>query len=647
MKLKNRWWSIVLLLSCWWMVACSDDDSSGVDFQIKASETMLWMPTVGGDVSFQLEAASAWQSSVSEGGEWLTVSPENGAAGQAITITLKAGAVGKNEKNSAVVTFSLIEDRGKMVQVTVERGEPKPGRKTDSLALVSLYNATGGGKDWKIRWNLQKNMKSWEGLVFEEINGEQRVTEIILEKQGLVGQLPENLKYISELKFLNVEQNALTGEFPLFLCELKNIRMIDICENQFSGELSSKIFDHPTLEYLVIYTNGFSGTFPTNVGNCKTLIALLISDNKFVGTLPSSISQLTHLRDLWAAGNRFTGKIPDIEALRELRVLDLSRNGEFESINYILPSGVPDPNGAITLRKYVKGGFEGSSPVFHDLPNLETVWLHQNNLTSSPVFQNCPKMKHFYIYNNPIQRLDASVGKLKGLTHLYVYSCGLKELPSLQLDTLKFFLAQDNQLTSLPDLSALKQVEEVLVYKNKLTALPAMKTWEKLRFLMAYDNQLESLPADFWKSLNTAYSLMLSCNKIQGELPSDLLQLGYRNIEYLDIDCNQFTGSLTGLATAYTLKEIHASQNKFSGSLPSFSKMEKLSVLTLDDNNLSGTIPEDLVSSTCPLKHLHLFNNQLTGSVPSKLFKHSRWSDWNASTNILPQKNNVTLTLPN
>jgi Leucine-rich repeat (LRR) protein len=52
----------------------------------------------------------------------------------------------------------------------------------------------------------------------------------------------------------------------------------------------------------------------------------------------------------------------------------------------------------------------------------------------------------------------------------------------------------DNQLTSLPDLSTLTDLRELYCWCNQLTSLPDLSTLTNLQVLHCWDNQLTSLP---------------------------------------------------------------------------------------------------------------------------------------------------------
>ncbi len=78
----------------------------------------------------------------------------------------------------------------------------------DGIALLALYNATGGdfwtnGADWPDN----PNVDTWEGVTVSE----NRVTELNLKNSNLVGSVPDALLDIINLQFLDLSENFITG----------------------------------------------------------------------------------------------------------------------------------------------------------------------------------------------------------------------------------------------------------------------------------------------------------------------------------------------------------------------------------------------------------------------------------------------------
>lgn len=77
----------------------------------------------------------------------------------------------------------------------------------DSLALVALYNSTGG-ESWssKTGWLVDNLSVGWEGVILK--NG--RVSEISLPSNGLTGAIPVDINKLDSLTVLDLSNNELT-----------------------------------------------------------------------------------------------------------------------------------------------------------------------------------------------------------------------------------------------------------------------------------------------------------------------------------------------------------------------------------------------------------------------------------------------------
>ena len=95
---------------------------------------------------------------------------------------------------------------------------------TDKAALVALYNATDGA-NWtaSTNWTTEEALSSWHGVTTDS---DGRVTQLVLDSNGLSGTLPTALGDLSELERLNLENNALTGALPSELANLTSLEAL-------------------------------------------------------------------------------------------------------------------------------------------------------------------------------------------------------------------------------------------------------------------------------------------------------------------------------------------------------------------------------------------------------------------------------------
>ncbi len=159
--------------------------------------------------------------------------------------------------------------RGTKGLFTIARGFPSDF-KTDSLALVALYNATGGN-GWvnKNLW-LQKPVDEWAGIT---VTG-QSITAINLANNGLTGAVPDHVVDILSLQTVNLSGNAITS-IPVFT-ENPQITSLNVTNNKLTfaslepnaGVLglnytTQAVFGSPRNESVAV---GTAVTFEANAG---------------------------------------------------------------------------------------------------------------------------------------------------------------------------------------------------------------------------------------------------------------------------------------------------------------------------------------------------------------------------------------------
>ncbi|MYD15282.1 MAG: hypothetical protein F4107_03515 [Gemmatimonadetes bacterium] len=331
-----------------------------------------------------------------------------------------------------------------------------PAREGDFIAcneersdLVKLYQAMGG-EDWDNsgNWGTNAPLDSWFGIAVDEETG--RVTEIDLNRNGLTGEVPPEIRYFPHLQLLRLDYNQLRGEVPPEIGLLTELRRMDIDGNMFTGRIPPQFGNLVKLEELWMGGNDMSGPIPPELGNLASLEILHLYEAPFSGSIPEEFGGLTKLRVLRIEATRIDGPIPAaLGALDKLRVLNLPANrlsgslpaevGNIDSLRVLdvsrnrierpIPSEVGQLD-SLTILILRDNMFEGPLPAeLGQLGRLE--WISaEDNLLSGPLPPELGGMDDLiwlHLQNNPELSgpLPAQLTSLEELEELIAYETGL------------------------------------------------------------------------------------------------------------------------------------------------------------------------------------------------------------------------------
>ena len=194
------------------------------------------------------------------------------------------------------------------------------GVSADSLALVALYEATGG-PSWANDENwLAGPVGTWHGV---SVNAEGRVFRLQLVSNNLNGTLPSEIGALTSLRELRLPQNQLMGEIPAEITQLTELRVIQLNNNGLE-EFPEGIDALENLEQLTLFENDLLGPIPAAIGNLTQLTSLGLGQNDLNGEIPEEIGQLTNLVAIDVNGNDLEGGLPaamgDLASLQSLVV---------------------------------------------------------------------------------------------------------------------------------------------------------------------------------------------------------------------------------------------------------------------------------------------------------------------------------------
>jgi Leucine-rich repeat (LRR) protein len=437
-------------------------------------------------------------------------------------------------------------------------------REQDSLALVALYNSTGGAQ-WKNNnnWLSSLPISKWYGITVTN----NRVTAIILSGNYLKGFIPPEIGNLTGLTKLFLDWNNFQ-QIPQEIGKLTDLIELDLSYCQFTGTtIPREIGNLTKLKYLSLNsTFNLKGTIPSEIGNLIDLTDLYLNNTQLTDSIPVELGNLTNLSTL-KIGYTLRGSIPSqIGNLKKLTSLELM------------------------------GYFKGSLPMeIWDLTNLTYLCIESDGLLTGSIpteIGNLTKLTDLVLEDNQLSGpIPSEIGNLTNLSQLFLESNQLSgSIPS--------------QIGNLVNLRSLD------LSGNQLSgAIPSQIGYLKnLSYLHLSSNNLTgTIPSEIGNLTNLVY-FELGSNQLTGSIPSEIGTL--TNLVTLNLGSNKFTGSIPlELYNLNHLYNLYLDNNQLDGLIPKeINNLSHLAVLRLNNNRF-----EDLPRwNSNNLQAISIQNNHFT-----------------------------------
>uniref|UniRef100_M1CJH3 non-specific serine/threonine protein kinase n=1 Tax=Solanum tuberosum TaxID=4113 RepID=M1CJH3_SOLTU len=125
------------------------------------------------------------------------------------------------------------------------------------------------------------------GTIPHSISNCSKLTDLELSQNKLSGLIPNSLGYLTHLNFLNLWGNNLTSDsFLSFLTSLTNCRNL-LRHNKLQGSIPDSMRNMVGLEFLDLSHNNITGIIPMSLEKLQYLKYFNVSDNKLYGEIPS------------------------------------------------------------------------------------------------------------------------------------------------------------------------------------------------------------------------------------------------------------------------------------------------------------------------------------------------------------------------
>jgi len=410
------------------------------------------------------------------------------------------------------------------------------------VATVFYYSM--GGKSWTNEFNfLTPNMTTCQwGQSYMRPSGlfrvgigctrDFRIGDITLDQNNLVGSLPAELGFLSEIRYFSIISNSVSGTFPDRLKYWRKLIIFDAYANSLSGEIPEWIANWSTIRSIRLSSNELSGTLPSGMKNLTEVSFMFLDDNLFEGSL-DNLGNCRKLTSLYLEDNDFEQKV-DSNFLPNLNLLlrfDVSDN---------------ELTGEVPVHLF-SGGL------------LDVLDIHGNQLTSFP--DTIPKgnrsLGFLALQFNPLEGAfpTNTISNMVDLDHLDLTSTSLTGTMPIELGTLTklnyLFLADTAFISgTIPDdyenLNFLMDLS--LKHADRIGPIPAwFGSFQKMILLDLDDNQLSGTIPSVLGNMTRLNFLMLHRNILLGTVPQELGNL--QRMQYLFLDHNDLTGDISSLCS--------------------------------------------------------------------------------------------------
>ncbi|XP_068325439.1 receptor-like protein EIX2 [Pyrus communis] len=395
------------------------------------------------------------------------------------------------------------------------------------------------------------------------LQSQTELLDVTLSSTRISDSIPEEwfLNLSSKVENLDLSHNQIRAKLQSQL-KFPNLYYMDLSHNQFEGPLPLLSSDAHVLH---LKSNSFSGPIPSNFGQLMPKLSYLnLTENHLNGTIPSSLCSMQTLLHLSLRSNQLYGEFPEAWSVwQNIMVVDVADNNL--SGNILSSAGVPS---SLRILKMNNNNFGGKIPFeLKNATSLSSIDLGGNKFTGSvPLWigSNYSKLSTLRLHSN---FLSGHIPRnLCNLPYLHILDLGHNNLSGTipkclkNLTTLTFF--PYNNYTVPP----YDEVQTTVTTKGSE--------------LVYYETALR------W-----VYSIDLSSNNLEGEIPEEMTSL--IALGNLNLSRNQLRGNIPStIGNLRWLETLDLSHNRLSGQIPqSYSFLSLLAHVNLSFNNLAGRIP--------------------------------------------------------
>ncbi|KAK1361930.1 LRR receptor-like serine/threonine-protein kinase GSO1 [Heracleum sosnowskyi] len=397
-------------------------------------------------------------------------------------------------------------------------------------------------------------------------------------------------------------------------------------EVEMISRILEPIYGIKSLMLLNISNNLIEGEISgIGLANLTKLVHLDMSFNNFNGSIPPQLFLLKFLQFLDISYNNIQGEIMgNVSAdFTKLVHLDMSWNG----FNCSIPAQLYHMKFLEFLDLSHNSLVGGLSSEIGKLGNLVTLKLDENYLYGNIPVQigNLTKLRQFSICQNKVSGpVPDSILRLKRLESLDMRSNYLQmQIPNEigTLSNISTLVLSKNSFTGVIPLSIrnLSKLETLRLQDNMLSG--EIPSWlfdiETLKNLylggnkLIWNNNVKIVPKCILSQLS-----LKSC-QISADIPEWIST--QKNLDVLELSDNHLVGKFPPWLAEMDIGSILLSRNELTGSIPSrLFQSPSLSILALSRNKFSGELPENIGDGK-KIKLLLLSGNNFSGAIPKSI----------------------------
>ncbi|MDP4276347.1 MAG: T9SS type A sorting domain-containing protein [Bacteroidota bacterium] len=500
----------------------------------------------------------------------------------------------------------------------------QPSLVSDSLALVDLYNATGGS-NWTSQGNwLTGPVSSWAGVVVTN----NRVTELAFECNNMIGTIPASIGNLTELTKLQLNGDDspetyvdLHGTVPAELWNCTKLNRLQIKFTNITGPLPAGIEKLTALQEINFQKTKLGCEIPAEIFNLPSLTKAYLHQSNFTGKVPSTLVNATKLQRLYLQGNNLSAGLPFV-ALPVANAAKVELTGNHFTFADLKPYYDAKSNLASLIcdYQYLKDTVNAAASIgetytmFGNVPDAEAfAWFKDAETVpiSTDYFLNLSMES---AANEGIYTCKAQSSMASGCTILATYKMKIASLESDSLTLVDIYKAaggpnwgsQGNWLTTEP----LRNWSGVTMSGDRVTELSFKDNNMTGTMSPSIGNLTELTRLDFNGNDNPVKIM-----NVQGTVPGELWNCS--KLTRLQIKFTNMTGPLPeGIEKLSNLSEINFQMTKLNCEIPSeIFNIPTLTKAYLHQSNFIGKVPSTVANAT-KLQRLYLQGNHLSSGLP-------------------------------